>query len=1333
MKNLLKRALSLAIALVMVLGMVPLVPVTASAEYSSDVCDGDHTGWTAISGTGTKRIKESGKYYLSGDVSDVFILGDLSVTICLNGHDIANNTKYKYSLYIYTRSNVTLCDCTGQGSVSNKHKYGNGGISLRNDSALNIYDVRFSGYGTAISCGDYSVLHLYDITIATSGDCGIYSFGHVYIHDGTIEATNSENAIKSSHYSGREKTGSLTLSGAPKIGGKGVYLANSASKITADGLTDGAEIYVNASKTGDYYITNSNSADVSKYFKSADSERVIINHDNNKVLLHQHGNWKNGTCVTKGICGLCGAQEGPLEETVHNISQDWTHTEAGHYRTCLYGCGTKFEEAACSGGTATCLEPATCTTCGQAYGQTDPDNHATDETFFVLVDQDFHSEYYSCCDVLKATTEHQTEVQATCQGIARCGICDTSYGQTDASNHTGQLQWVSVDKKTHIQKWSCCGLAEGEATAHQLTYTADGLTISAACDLCKAEGTVTMSMSGGTYNGYSYTAKAASTGIFEGWQPYEKPVFTYCCEDGCKKVGDHEVTMTLGDASVKAPFAVTQKELTVSYVQAYYKSYDGTAALEALDLQLDGIVVYSEGYYAEEWDDVRDDVDVDLSALTATAPDCVPGTYETASVTGIMLVGADAENYTVVEAHDSVPLKDWIGYDGLTIDTTSIWIFPEDQQLEGDEQPDQTAYTVEGLEEQFDITGIALYDNGYGKIAVDTSAIVITEDGADVTEYFYIDTYNANLARVCQGHETDANGFCSTGSCEAYEEANLITETDEWGGEHEVYQIWNAGQLYWFAEQVNKYGNGSINGRLMTNIVVNEDLTAENLREWTPIGRNYPAFTGSFDGQGYAVSGLYFSDPEADYVGLFGYTDYGYSISNVHLTDSYFEADSNVGGIFGYACSYISNCTVSDTVTVKGFSNVGGMVGASSYGELSNCWSAATVIATDHEDVPAYYVGGLVGYNCLTVSNCYTTADKLAGVNREDYNGSLTNCYYLSETETEDGGKTAAQFASGEVAYLLQGDQEDHVWGQEIGKDTYPVLDGMKVYKLYDGTYSNTDVAALVGTTRYATVQEAADNANGGFVKLVKASGESVTVEGDLYMDLNGYELAALTVTNGKLYGMDSTTDDYDCTEGYGTIDSFTGEYETQHKTNITGATRRYVAIAEEGVLSFHRIYVGVTHMSLKAGTVDFGYKAGFYGDDMIKKYITEVGFDVWAIEDNKQTLTLTGEDFVSGSTGNTKTLRIVNVMTEAAGDAANTAALTTVVYADAFATLTVNGQVIEIESATVSSTLKTLLEKVNDDTSVYTAEQLSALKALIELYSTAIENAGCAVENILK
>ena len=87
----------------------------------------------------------------------------------------------------------------------------------------------------------------------------------------------------------------------------------------------------------------------------------------------------------------------------------------------------------------------------------------------------------------------------------------------------------------------------------------------------------------------------------------------------------------------------------------------------------------------------------------------------------------------------------------------------------------------------------------------------------------------------------------------------------------------------------------------------------------------------------------------------------------------------------------------------------------------------------------------------------------------------------MSDTETQDGGKTKEQFASGEVAFLLNEDQSAMVWKQNIDngeeKDNYPTLSGGDVYKVNQYStcnksdtpvevYSNTD-ADILGAHRF--------------------------------------------------------------------------------------------------------------------------------------------------------------------------------------------------------------------------------------------------------------------------
>lgn len=282
------------------------------------------------------------------------------------------------------------------------------------------------------------------------------------------------------------------------------------------------------------------------------------------------------------------------------------------------------------------------------------------------------------------------------------------------------------------------------------------------------------------------------------------------------------------------------------------------------------------------------------------------------------------------------------------------------------------------------------------------------------------------------------NGFCS--DCGGFEAAR---DSDEDG----YYEIDNAGKLYWYAQYLNTE-NAEIYAKLTKDIEI-----PENAPNWEPINASYVYFNGNY----HTISGLKCIGGDRTYVGLFGNEIWWYEISNLHITDSYFEGAAYVGALVGCMSNggTITNCYVTNT-TVKGdSSNVGGLVGYLGSSNMYNCYSTAKV--------EGEYAKVLVGYHA------------------KGY-GEISNCYYLSETETEDGGKTAAQFASGEVAFLLQSgvdgelvyDEDSgewvtlppaQIWGQNIGSDNYPVFGGDKVYLIkkcdgVDDLYSNLEIEA---------------------------------------------------------------------------------------------------------------------------------------------------------------------------------------------------------------------------------------------------------------------------------
>lgn len=104
----------------------------------------------------------------------------------------------------------------------------------------------------------------------------------------------------------------------------------------------------------------------------------------------------------------------------------------------------------------------------------------------------------------------------------------------------------------------------------------------------------------------------------------------------------------------------------------------------------------------------------------------------------------------------------------------------------------------------------------------------------------------------------------------------------------------------------------------------------------------------------------------------------------------------------------------------------------------------------------------------------------------QDNDGTIKNCYYLSDSETdsfdETTAKTAEQFASGEVCYLLNGGKSDETvaFYQTIGEDDYPVLDS--THKV---VYADTDCdgSALNYTNGSDVSQSDHDWDDNGFCK----------------------------------------------------------------------------------------------------------------------------------------------------------------------------------------------------------------------------------------------------------
>ena len=318
-------------------------------------------------------------------------------------------------------------------------------------------------------------------------------------------------------------------------------------------------------------------------------------------------------------------------------------------------------------------------------------------------------------------------------------------------------------------------------------------------------------------------------------------------------------------------------------------------------------------------------------------------------------------------------------------------------------------------------------------------------------------------------------------------------------GEGGLYLISTANELRLFASMVNG-GQTSINGKLTADILLNDTANWTSWNEstapantWTPIGNSSQPFTGTLDGDGHSVSGIYINSG-TDYQGLVGFLGSGGALQNLGVKASYIKGGNYVAGLCGWNYGTVSNCynigsvegnysvgglcgqnyaTVTNCYnsgSVEGNYDVGGVCGRNVSGNVSNCYNTGSVEGN-------FSVGGVCGMNYATVTNCYNSgtvagSSQVGGVCGRNYT-TVTNCYYQKDTAAggisgsdaagQAEAKTAEQFQSGEVAWLLSTGENGEIWGQNISfepKESYPVLGGEKVYQYSDGTYGNTPLQA---------------------------------------------------------------------------------------------------------------------------------------------------------------------------------------------------------------------------------------------------------------------------------
>ena len=139
-----------------------------------------------------------------------------------------------------------------------------------------------------------------------------------------------------------------------------------------------------------------------------------------------------------------------------------------------------------------------------------------------------------------------------------------------------------------------------------------------------------------------------------------------------------------------------------------------------------------------------------------------------------------------------------------------------------------------------------------------------------------------------------------------------------------VYQISNAGQLYWFAELVNG-GNTDSDAALTADITINADMDSDDKLQWIPIGlytsaRENVSYCGTFNGAGYTIYGLYYEDTAytGRNAGFIGTLCEDGMVVNLTLADSVIIGSTEIGGIVSHNYGSVIGCVQAGSVSGTG-------------------------------------------------------------------------------------------------------------------------------------------------------------------------------------------------------------------------------------------------------------------------------------------------------------------------------------------------------------------------------------------------------------------------------
>ena len=289
------------------------------------------------------------------------------------------------------------------------------------------------------------------------------------------------------------------------------------------------------------------------------------------------------------------------------------------------------------------------------------------------------------------------------------------------------------------------------------------------------------------------------------------------------------------------------------------------------------------------------------------------------------------------------------------------------------------------------------------------------------------------------------------------------------------FHIKNKAQLIGFIHAVNGIDGvltaNSFEGKtvyLDCDILLNDTAdwkywgTLVRAETWTPIGKSYAPFLGTFDGQGHKIIGMYIESPIGNYNevsselyhnrGLFGWV--GTESKEGHIRNLGIQASTfdfrkhmDTGSNIGLLVGTLRNGTISQCFTqgkIVGdnvYYAIGGLVGqfgdySKKVGTISDCYTCVDIVSTSQG-----LLGGVIGRNeGAALNNSFATG---RGWRYGASTGSIANVYYDKQSNTTALQNSGTGLSTNEMhaKSTFIGFDFDSIWGRnDTINDGYPYL-----------------------------------------------------------------------------------------------------------------------------------------------------------------------------------------------------------------------------------------------------------------------------------------------------